>query len=272
MENASNALIMAGEILIAVLIISLMVAVNSMFGSFSRNINDRIADNRVTQFNNHFYNYMNRANISASDVASIINFAKIANDENGYKRINPDDRDANRKNPYYINVYINDESYFYCNNADYKSFLSKNSTDDDVYSNDLEFKARLNEFLTDFNTDVFVCNAKKIYIKTPKKTDIDDLTRGCNYVVYIDPKANTSGENADVSTKDQRHPDAKQDGDPKVTRINFYTLKYFASLNNKYVATLDDNTSISNNENKLYDITNVNEIYFTINKDFYDKH
>ena len=107
MDNASNALIMAAEILIAILVLSLIVTVNVLFGSFSRSVNDQIAKNRDTAFNAHFYNYLNRADISASEVASIINFSKITNDENGYIRIKPDDTSTNAKAPYYINVYIN---------------------------------------------------------------------------------------------------------------------------------------------------------------------
>jgi len=113
MDNASNALIMAAEILIAILVLSLIVTVNVIFGSFSRSVNDQIAQNRDTQFNSHFYNYMNRANISSSEVASIINFSKITNDANGYNRVDPSDADANKSAPYYINVYINDEAFFY---------------------------------------------------------------------------------------------------------------------------------------------------------------
>ena len=95
MDNASNALIMAAEILIAILVLSLIVTVNVLFGSYSRSVNDQIAESKDAAFNSHFYNYLNRANISAAEVASIINFSKITNDENGYKRINPSNIDEN---------------------------------------------------------------------------------------------------------------------------------------------------------------------------------
>ena len=62
MDNASNALIMAGEMLIAVLVISLMVYVNVMFGSFSASVNERIALSRDREFNSRFTNYTNRTN------------------------------------------------------------------------------------------------------------------------------------------------------------------------------------------------------------------
>ena len=40
MDNASNALIMAAEILIAILVLTLIVTVNVVFGSFSRSVNE----------------------------------------------------------------------------------------------------------------------------------------------------------------------------------------------------------------------------------------
>ena len=79
MENASKALIIAGEILIGVLILSLASYIIVQFGNFSRNMNDQISETEVRSFNVRFTNFSGRANISMQEVASMINYAKQRN-------------------------------------------------------------------------------------------------------------------------------------------------------------------------------------------------
>ena len=100
MENASKALIMAGEILIAVLILSLAAYSISLFGSFSKNMNEQISETKIRAYNVKFTSFSGRANISIQEIASIINFA-IQNN-NSY--------DAKPGDSYYVDVFIDDES------------------------------------------------------------------------------------------------------------------------------------------------------------------
>ena len=57
MENASKALIIAGEILIGIAILSLASYIFIQFGTFSSNLNTQISETSITQFNVHFTNY-----------------------------------------------------------------------------------------------------------------------------------------------------------------------------------------------------------------------
>jgi hypothetical protein len=76
MENASKALIMAAEILLGVLLLTLLVAVFQATGYFSETVEDNIQTTVVNEFNVNFENYKNKSYLTAQDVISIINLAK----------------------------------------------------------------------------------------------------------------------------------------------------------------------------------------------------
>lgn len=145
MENASKALIMAGEIVIAVLVIGLFVYINVIFGSFSSNMNEKIASTKVIQFNNNFYKYAGRPNINTGEIASVINFAKQNNDSNNLSRTNSEN------SIYYVDVTINGKSFFN-NNA----YISKDSD----YVDNTKLKEKINEFISLNNKYFFSCDCK----------------------------------------------------------------------------------------------------------------
>ncbi len=82
MENASKALIIAGEILITVLILSLASYTIVQFGSFSKNLNKQMSESEVRTYNANFTVFSGRANITIQEIASIVNFAKQHNFDN----------------------------------------------------------------------------------------------------------------------------------------------------------------------------------------------
>ncbi len=136
MENASKALIMAGEILIGVLIISLASYIFIQFGTFSRKLNEKIDEAEINQFNVNFTNFSGRANINMQDISSLINLAKQRNTE----------YDVKKGDDYYIDVCI-----------DGVSVLDTN----------------INEFLEDNkNNKYYYCNLKNIKI-TKKDTGLE---------------------------------------------------------------------------------------------------
>ena len=96
MENASKALIIAGEILIGVLILSLASYIIIQFGSFSKNMNDQISATEIRSFNVKFTSFSERCNISMQEIATIVNFAKQSN--NKYN--------AKQGDAYYVDVKI----------------------------------------------------------------------------------------------------------------------------------------------------------------------
>lgn len=81
MENASKALIIAGEILIGVLILSLASYIIIQFGSFSKNMNEQMSAAEIRSFNVKFTSFSERANISMQEIATIVNFAKQSNNK-----------------------------------------------------------------------------------------------------------------------------------------------------------------------------------------------
>lgn len=97
MENASKALIIAGEILIGVLILSLASFMLVQFGNFSKKMNEQMSFAEIRNFNVKFTNFSERANISMQEIATIVNFAK-QNNEN-YNVVLGD--------PYFVDVKIN---------------------------------------------------------------------------------------------------------------------------------------------------------------------
>lgn len=122
MENASKALIMAGEVLIGVMILSLASYIILSFGSYSRNVNQQISESQITQFNVRFTNLAYRANISSQDIASIVNYAKQNNER--YEARPGDD--------YYTDVFINGTSVI---SNDVNEFLTNNRNSTYYYCN-----------------------------------------------------------------------------------------------------------------------------------------
>ena len=142
MENTSNALIMAGEILIAVLILSLFAFIVIQFGSFSSQMHEDMVDSQLASFNNNFTVYSYRTNITAQEIATIINFAKQSNDNR--------DLDWNDSSEYYVTVYIDNENVF---NS------SKYIKSQEEYESSSKIDEMIRKFIQENNTKYFACNA-----------------------------------------------------------------------------------------------------------------
>lgn len=79
MENASKALIMAGEILIGIIILTLLVYVIVTFGEFSKNYGDRMSQQEITQYNSKFEVYEKKTNILGQDIVTLRNMIQQNN-------------------------------------------------------------------------------------------------------------------------------------------------------------------------------------------------
>ena len=75
MENATKALLIAGGVLIAILIITVMVMLFNSTGNVSRSYNDRIETEEVTKFNSNFTQYLGQK-FTIHEAITITNFAK----------------------------------------------------------------------------------------------------------------------------------------------------------------------------------------------------
>lgn len=73
MENASKALIMAGGILIALLVIGALLLMFNQIGSYEKAQTSNVKDSQLAQFNSDFERYTDDSGIQGVDIISIIN-------------------------------------------------------------------------------------------------------------------------------------------------------------------------------------------------------
>lgn len=105
MENASKALIMAAGVLLGIMLLSIAVYLFSIFGGFSSNISNKLAEKEISEFNAQFLKYQSYKTSGLGDwqnlcrVHDIITVANLAK-ENNLKY----EYTATNKGPYYINV------------------------------------------------------------------------------------------------------------------------------------------------------------------------
>ena len=147
MENTSKALIMAGETLIAILVIGLFVTINTLFGKFSKNINKQLEVSNISVKNAVFMGYEGRVNILVTELASIINYAKKLNDDNGLKNAEGKLTYQIYNSPGFVKVYINGIDYF-------AQYINSNR-----YSDSALFKEDLNRYMQDNNARIYMVGA-----------------------------------------------------------------------------------------------------------------
>ena len=80
MENASKALLMAAEVLIAMMIVSLGVYVFYTYSQTSREIHDKKAGQQLVEFNAKYTKYVDQTTLTIYDVRTIANYAKKDNE------------------------------------------------------------------------------------------------------------------------------------------------------------------------------------------------
>ncbi len=158
MENTSNALIIAGEILIAVLVLSLLAYIFIQFGSFSSDMHESMTESQITQFNNNFTICANRTNITAQEIATVINYAKQANNDR--------ELSWNDSSEYYVTVYIDNVNVF----NDIKYIGSE-----EEYNNNDKLMQMISSFIKNNNTKFFSCNAVVTKKGGKVETNYNDL-------------------------------------------------------------------------------------------------
>ena len=163
MDNASKALIIVGEILLGILLLSLMVAVFILFGNFSAEMHKHMTESQRTEFNSNFLSLEYRTNIKAQEIVTLINYVKQSNDA---KELEYNTR---TESDYYTTVWIDGADVF-------NSSAFVNTADQ--YNNEL--KSKLDNFIKNNNTYYFSCNAtiKKngSNLKTEYKEYSDEYT------------------------------------------------------------------------------------------------
>ena len=83
MENASNALIIAGTVLIALIIISLGVYLAVSNSRIQQAYIENLTTQEIEKFNNKFLVFNNRDNITAQEIVTLIEFTKQFDEKHG---------------------------------------------------------------------------------------------------------------------------------------------------------------------------------------------
>ena len=112
---------------------------------------------KVQEFNNNFLKYDGKADITADDIATLMNFAKHNNDSYELYLGGPTRYSENQKSPYFVdvivyNVYMNENNSL---PSTYKCFECGNYSD---------FKSNLRKFLFLNNTTLFKCNCNSLFV------------------------------------------------------------------------------------------------------------
>lgn len=81
MENATKALLIAGTVLVAIVMISIGVYLYSLYSNQSKEYSEIISTTELQKFNSKFSVYIGRDNIKAQEIVSIVNLAKEYNNE-----------------------------------------------------------------------------------------------------------------------------------------------------------------------------------------------
>lgn len=75
MENAAKALLIAGGVLIAILILSLFAYLTRKMGGSTAGIYSLMSQNEISEFNQKFLKYDGRQDLTIQDVVTIVNLA-----------------------------------------------------------------------------------------------------------------------------------------------------------------------------------------------------
>ncbi len=76
MENASNALLISGGILIAMLIIAIAVVIFSNYGELGQTYDQTLQATEIQKFNTNFLKFEGKTDISIQEIVTLANFAK----------------------------------------------------------------------------------------------------------------------------------------------------------------------------------------------------
>lgn len=179
MENASKALIMAAEILIGVMIISIGVYLFSTMGEYSADTTAQMQEAQINQFNNQFLRFYGTSSTGEGqpepirctihDIIGLANLAKKINAENGYiDEIPTSDPDTT----YYIQIDLKIGVRTYKNIETYEQGELINL----VKNNSIVYSGEGTENIT-ADTIYFICS---------EMPEIGEVTRLVNYMKFVE--------------------------------------------------------------------------------------
>lgn len=168
MENASKALIMAGSMLIALMILGALLLMFSNLSSYQEVHTQSTREAQVIEFNNQFETY-NRTDVRGNDLLSLVNRAINYNRTNSYKGTENNDRGQEiGYTPIVINFVISDDDYnkyLTTPDNDHKLITKKPYTIDGTANT---FESEVNSKITDIEGTYGKENLNQIVIAMSK--------------------------------------------------------------------------------------------------------
>lgn len=159
MENATQALLIAAGVLIGVLILSLAVFLFSFMGGHAAEIQNKIDEDEIAQFNNKFLKYNGLKNLTMQDIITVKNYALENNKKYDFYNASTD---RARDNNDYIDVYYDDNK----SRAHTLAALIFNKNDETLLKDELEkveAGKKMNRFTCEVEVNSGTGRVNKIY-------------------------------------------------------------------------------------------------------------
>lgn len=206
MENASKALIMAGSMLIALMILGALLLMFSNLSSYQEVHTQSTREAQVIEFNNQFETY-NRTDVRGNDLLSLVNRAINYNRTNSYKGTENNDKGQETGyTPITITFKINDNDYIQfltTPDGDHKLITGKSYTIDgttNTFENEISSKITTIEGMYGKeNLNQIVTAMSKIFIDN--KSTEQEKAEAVNTYNKLSPKNQTVTRFADLAKK-----------------------------------------------------------------------
>ena len=158
MENVSRAVLMAGGILIAVLIVTLLVVARTQWGKYQQRKDNAKESEQIAEFNERFETY--NSVITGSKIVSLVNLAKDMNikygEDQGYKDVKIYAKLMNKNGTFpgsTRSVHSKTRQEYSEMNAYIEDIRSKHFFDGQIQEDDATYK----EFVSQFKKAYFKC-------------------------------------------------------------------------------------------------------------------
>ena len=131
MENASNALIMAGSVLIGIIIISIFVYLISVMGDTAKQFEEDLQYSSIQKFNEVFEAYAGKEDLTVYDLLTVYNLIESRTQDSDFKvdLVLPSDVERYISNKEYFNILIeeNEDKAYECEEITYSELGYVNS-------------------------------------------------------------------------------------------------------------------------------------------------
>ena len=180
MENASKALIIAGGVLLALMVLSLVVYMSTATSRFAESQDQKRLTEEIKAFNDGYTSY-NKKRMYGTDIITVVNKAIEHNKKIG----------EIKEDPYYINIIITTKEDFKTTGLEtiYDTKKKKIVESKEMNNADIKEKAKLSEDIQiELNKDTYelgTTNMNEKMLKFFTKNSMKDISIGENKVDHV---------------------------------------------------------------------------------------